>query len=562
MYTEIINYINQSKIIIQERIQQQPFYDELKRMQCTANYENLIEFCYFLKTKDMGKCQYNDCKNKTTFISFKRGYNVGCCEDHTKRLNNLKKYGVENVMQHSIIKIKQQNSMFKNHGYLHALQNPESLEKMKKTQTENGGIGAKNKRTLDKMKETNIKRLGVENPMQHKETRKKFEDSMFTKYGTKHALENIEIKQKQEKTNFTRYGASHHMLSSVHKNKLKIKFIKSKLDKISFRVSPLFKLTDYNDIEQDLAWSCNECNSEFIDNLDNGKIPRCLNCFPLIYNGVSNAEKELLQFLELKESIILNDRTILNGKELDIYIPDKKLAIEFNGIYWHSEANGKDNNYHLDKTLKCEAQGIELIHIFDQEWIEKKEIIKSMIYTKLGYFDKTVQANECNVKEINKEQKRDFLDSYHLKGNDDSSIHLGLFNKRELVSVITFAKSNESDLEYTLLRFSIKTGLSIIDGFNKLFEYFINTYQPNKITGYDDKSFSECENYNKLGFKKIGNLPPRPWYFKGNSGLLDTKEVKMRLSEYDRESDDTNIQFQDYNRIWDCGYDIYEWNKP
>ena len=280
MYTEIINYINQSKIIIQERIQQQPFYDELKRMQCTANYENLIEFCYFLKTKDMGKCQYNDCENKTTFISFKRGYKVGCCEDHTKRLNNLKKYGVENVMQHSIIKIKQQNSMFKNHGYLHALQNPESLEKMKKTQTENGGIGAKNKRTLDKMKETNIKRLGVENPMQHKETRKKFEDSMFTKYGTKHALENIEIKQKQEKTNFTRYGASHHMLSSVHKNKLKIKFIKSKLDKISFRVSPLFKLTDYNDIEQDLAWSCNECNSEFIDNLDNGKIPRCLNCFP------------------------------------------------------------------------------------------------------------------------------------------------------------------------------------------------------------------------------------------------------------------------------------------
>ena len=437
--------------------------------------------------------------------------------------------------------------MFKNHGYLHALQNPESLEKMKKTQTENGGIGAKNKRTLDKMKETNIKRLGVENPMQHKETRKKFEDSMFTKYGTKHALENIEIKQKQEKTNFTRYGASHHMLSSVHKNKLKIKFIKSKLDKISFRVSPLFKLTDYNDIEQDLAWSCNECNSEFIDNLDNGKIPRCLNCFPLIYNGVSNAEKELLQFLELKESIILNDRTILDGKELDIYIPDKKLAIEFNGIYWHSEANGKDKNYHLDKTIKCEAQDIQLLHIFESEWIEKKEIILSLIHAKLGIFNNRIHARNCIVKEIDSTTKNDFLKVNYLTQSDDATLNLGLFNNNNLVSVMTFGK-NKID-QWVIYSYCSKLNYQVIGGASKLWTYFLRNFKPIDVIVYIDRRFSQGLIFKKLGFRLLKILSPEPWMFgKDINGLVKMSDVQCLLS---------NAQY----KVWDCGKFKLGWFK-
>src|SRR5574344_1457333 len=251
-----------------------------------------------------------------------------------------------------------------------------------------------------------------------------FKEKMLEKYGVTTPMHSNIIKTKQQNKLIKKYGgmgtASQEIMEKEQKKRLET-FLR-KIDNETYPSKRLFTHHEFNGVkgyETKYSWVCKKCEFEFKCSITDGLIALCPKCYPKLSSGISKLETKLFESIPIKNKI-QNNRTILNGKELDIYIPDKKIAIEFNGIYWHSEANGKDNNYHLDKALKCEAHGIELIHIFDQEWIEKKEIIKSMIYTKLGYFDKTIQANECNVKEINKEQKRDFLDSYHLKGNDDS----------------------------------------------------------------------------------------------------------------------------------------------
>ena len=228
--------------------------------------------------------------------------------------------------------------------------------------------------------------------------------------------------------------------------------------------------------------------------------PRCLHCYPYL-QGYSNLEKELVDFCkeyypELKE----NDKSLISPKELDIVIPELKLAIEFNGTYWHSEQAGKDKNYHLNKTLECEAHGYKLIHIFEHEWMNKQEIIKAKLKALFGVEQKRIYARKCIVKEISAAVKNEFLNNYHIQGEDKSEIKLGLYFSDELVAVMTFSKSRfNKKYEYELIRYA--TSKQVIGGAGKLLKYFERTYKPKSIITYADRRFSQGNMYNKLGFK-------------------------------------------------------------
>lgn len=192
---------------------------------------------------------------------------------------------------------------------------------------------------------------------------------------------------------------------------------------------------------------------------------------PCMVNGcVSQVEMELYEFIKsiYSEKIITNSKKILkSGLELDIYLPDIKLAFEFDGLYWHSDFNTKENRniekYHLNKTEECEKLGIQLIHIFEDEWENKKDIVKSKIKYLLGKKnDKKIFARKCYIEEIGNEYKNKFLNQNHIQGEDKSNIKLGLWynNGKEdlLVAVMTFCKPRtslglkDSNYDYELSR--------------------------------------------------------------------------------------------------------------
>ena len=260
---------------------------------------------------------------------------------------------------------------------------------------------------------------------------------------------------------------------------------------------------------------------------------------------------------------------ILDGNyELDIYVPSENFAIEYNGLYWHSEI-AKDKNYHLRKTDECNSKGIRLFHIFEDEWLEKSEIIKSMLSNIFGKTEHKIYARKCEIKEISTNDAKSFLNENHLQGYCVSKYRLGLFFNNELISVMTFGKSrhfvghNEDKME--LLRFANKININVIGGASKLFSYFIKKYNPKEIVSYADKRWSEGHLYDVLGFMKYNESKPNYYYIVGRKRIYRFNLRKSILVEkYGCPKDMSEREFclkQKWYRIYDCGCLCYIWRN-
>jgi very-short-patch-repair endonuclease len=279
----------------------------------------------------------------------------------------------------------------------------------------------------------------------------------------------------------------------------------------------------------------------------------------------------------LESDIVCNDRKILNGLELDIYIPKFKLAIEFDGIIWHSEFIGnKSPDYHLIKTEVCNRKGIKLLHIFENEWIKKQDIVKSKIKYALNNNTKTIFARKCIIEETPLSIKNAFLNKYHIQGDDKSQIAVGAYFDNVLVAVMTFgnkrialgSKSSNKD-EYEMYRFC--TGdASVIGIGGKLLSYFIKTYNPKKIISYADRRWSGKNSfYEKIQFKLDSITRPNYWYFNLKDPYVlyhrfgfRKSELIKKLERYDPNLTEwQNMQLNGYDRIWDCGNFKYEWTS-
>jgi hypothetical protein len=334
-------------------------------------------------------------------------------------------------------------------------------------------------------------------------------------------------------------------------------------------IIPLFEKKNYIGAKQGTKYKfeCSKCHKEFESRISNGHIPLCPICDYKHFNGNSKMENELISILEKEHILEKSNRTVLNGKEIDIYIPIKKLAIEFDGIYWHSELNGKSKNYHLDKTIKCMKKDIHLMHIFENEWLEKRDIVLSVINAKLGKFEKKIYARKCIVSEISSTTKNKFLEENHLQGQEKSSIKLGLFFDGELVSVMTFGNSRfNRHYQYEMHRFCNKVGYQIIGGASKLFKHFLRCYLPESVVTYSDIRYSTDTYYEKMGFTKINTLKPNYFYFKVGSTKLMPKiqfqkyKLKNKLNIFNIDLTEwENMQLNGYDRIWDCGNNVFEW---
>jgi len=239
----------------------------------------------------------------------------------------------------------------------------------------------------------------------------------------------------------------------------------------------------------------------------------CAKCF----FAKSQSEEDLLTYIKsiCDYEIIERSKNIISPLELDIYIPELKIAFEFNGLYWHNEIN-KHNKYHLNKTELCEAQGIHLIHIYEDDWMFKTDIVKSRINNLLNKSSR-IYARKCELKEVSFKDAKEFLNNNHLQGNCISKFRYGLFYNGELVSLMTFGsrRKNLGSLNenngYELLRFCNKLNYTVVGGADKLFKHFISTINPEQIISYADRSWTMNNGssvYDSLGFLFNGCTVP------------------------------------------------------
>jgi AraC-like DNA-binding protein len=236
---------------------------------------------------------------------------------------------------------------------------------------------------------------------------------------------------------------------------------------------------------------------------------------------------------------------------LDIYIPNLKIGFEYNGSYWHSSLF-KNQNFHQEKSLFFEKLNIDIYHIFEYEWNDKQEILKSLIKSKLGIFKKKIYARQCEIKELSYREYAQFCNENHLQGECGAKVKLGLYYQEELVQIMSFSLPRFTDkYEWEIIRETSKLDYIIIGGKEKLWSYFIKKYNPNNCISYCDFSKFNGESYLRLGFKKIGlNKPGFVWW------CNKTNQVFWRNPYKHKEMKEAG-----YLKIYDAGQLVFVWNK-
>jgi len=306
-----------------------------------------------------------------------------------------------------------------------------------------------------------------------------------------------------------------------------------------------------------------------IDHLQNCGCPKCGNI-------ISNGENNINDFInkKLKIKTITKTKNFIYPYELDIFIPSRNIAIEYNGVIWHSEKFGKNKDYHLKKTELCSKQGIRLIHIFEDEWLEHKDIVESKmrhIFNSDNDLPK-VFARNCSVKQIKHTEAKDFLEKNHIQGFSKSSIYLGCYYNDELVGVMTFKRERKDSDKWELTRFATDINKHCVGVGGKLFKYFVRTYNPSEVKSFADRRWTLDKDdnlYTKLGFKLDEVL--KPDYHYTNGVILRSHKFNFRkqilLKKYpnsDLTEDMTEYEMTQklgFYRIWDCGLYKFMWKN-
>jgi hypothetical protein len=416
--------------------------------------------------------------------------------------------------------------------------------------------------------------------------------TFIEKYGVEFYPQHSDFIGKQKKTKEKKYGNENFNNSTKMRETKKLKYGNEKFNNIEkyketclskFGSPNYFSSNEYSEIiEKNFKQKYNDLNIQSINGdvvtIMCGKCSQvyettkqllyerykinnepCTICNPIGHSSKSFYKKEISDFLsQNKITHITSDRKTIT-KELDVLIPEHKLAIEFNGLYWHNELFVGDE-YHLNKTIECNNNGIKLLHIFEDEWLYKKEILKSIIKGKLNLIENKIYARECEIRLVTSKQSNEFLDKNHIQGSVNSKVRLGLYHNNILVSLMTFSKGRVilggKKTDWELTRFCNLIDFVVIGAASKLFNFFIKNYEFDKIISYSDIRLFDGKLYSKLNFVRVSQSKPNYWYVKNGMRYYRFNFRKSKLVEQGFDSTKTEKEImleRKIYRIYDCG---------
>lgn len=264
-----------------------------------------------------------------------------------------------------------------------------------------------------------------------------------------------------------------------------------------------------------------------------------------------------------------NNRSILKPKELDFYIPSKKIAIEANGNYWHSTAANLDIFHIYNKYKLCDENNIRLITIFEDEICNNVDIVKNRIISILKGNKIVFGARNTNIQVISSSIGRAFLKKTHIQGAGTNSVYLGAFYEQQLVAVMSFSHPSvakgKAKAEWELNRFA---SISNIPGVaSKLFKFFERAYKPKSVISYADLRWNTGNLYTRLGFVYTHSSKPNYWYTTGKKDRVHrysyTKHKLLELypQEDIKQTEREIAEKHGLYRLYDCGNAVYLWKS-
>lgn len=479
------------------KIHYSEFWEYLKSMYPDLSWPECL-YWYYHKLSTFPVCV---CGNKTKFINFKQGYREFCCPACVSKYSQLKK----------------EQTCIKHYGVKNPAQSKEIQEKIRQTTLEKYGVENifQSETTKQSIKDSNNKSYGVDYPLQSNEYKDHYKALMQERYGVdwNSQIKEVRLKKRDNINETIKKG----------KDTFKSNFLSAHPNIIDF--DDTYYICRCNHLE------CNGCTSRTF------KIPKqiyhsrkpqgielCTTLKPVNdFNKNTSIESFVKSILdEHNIYYTTSDRSIISPQELDIYIPDKKIAIECNGCYWHSSIY-KDSRYHNNKYTQCKHNGVQLLNIWEDWIINKPDIVESIILSKIGIYKNKIYARKCQVVKVNSNDSSEFLSKNHIQGSCRSSMRYGLLYNERLVALMTFGKKRglmmghqkRSDT-WELMRFCTELNTTVVGGASKLLSHFIKDTSAQIIESFSSHDISNGGLYKNLGFVEESQSGASYWYIDKN----------------------------------------------
>lgn len=457
-----------------------------------------------------------------------------------REATNLQRYGHVNTGQTD--KAKAAHEAFYND--LDNIRN--QLRKQVATMMERYGVenAAHLREAIDRKRETLLERHGVSNPMQSKSIAAK---SLATRLKNGYAEEYYRRNYERLKTRLCN----------------------------DYRMDLLVPFEQYEGVAKRplLDLQCCDCSRVITWRLDYGHKPRCYDCNPPNISYKSAEELAVFNFVREKlhiDDLLSGDRSLIAPYEIDILSENHKVAIEYGGLYWHSELQRRTKSYHLMKLKKVSQQGFRLLTLFSDEWLNKPDIVKSKICHLFGRIEDRRYARKMQLAEIDAATASEFYDKSHIQGSTRASYHLGLIDAGEIVAVMSFTNARSSkglpDNSYELVRFASLPYVAVVGGASKLFSHFVRRQNPTAIISYADRRWSDGGLYHRLGFQLEKTNPPSYAYVENYLRRIFRFNFRKDVLEsiLGKTEDATEWEIMrglGYDRIWDCGSYRFVWRS-
>lgn len=479
-------------------------------------------------------------------------------------LRRLKKYQIKKERANVQLQIEKRNLDV--YGVRYTSQFEEIKEKIKKTNLEKYGTEypLQSKEIRDKINLSNLEKYGCENPFQFEQVKEKIKQTNIEKYGADHPMHSNQIKEKLKQTNLDRYGVENPAQTEEVKEKIKKTNLTNNFPNIIKYFADKEKSAEFINGKYDCKTTLTRLSID--TGISKTTIGRYIHKYGLedyvqYVCKVSQPEKDIVEYLTSKgiTNIVQSDRDILDGKEIDIYLPDYKVGIEFNGDYWHSEVIRPNKRYHYDKSMLANSKGIFLYHIFSHEWADEEKRIRILnnLDNILHLNENKIYARKCMIREVDVTEKNSFLNENHIQGKDSSTIKLGLYYNDELVSLMTFCYPRFSKkYNWELSRFCSKHNYNVIGGASKLFKYFVDNYMKDGevIVSYSDIAKTTGKIYNTLNFEFVNDAEPNYIWWKADDDYKTRYQCQMVNERIIMESNG-------YIKIYDCGNKVWVFRK-
>lgn len=338
-------------------------------------------------------------------------------------------------------------------------------------------------------------------------------------------------------------------------------------------VEPMFSKNDFiannsNDIQW--KWKCKKCCHEF-QHKWRGFNRKCPICHPLTYHETQRDIVEFIKNICPNDNVIENCRYILNDKkELDIVDIDKKIAIEFNGLIWHNvdkqlyRGRKIDRMYHFNKTTECNDKNYQLIHIFEDQWLENSNLCRSRL-KKIFAKDllRHIDASCCTIDyNVSKECQMKFIEKYSFNENH-FDVACALMHNGHVVAMMTFAKCKSKIYDWEIIEYAEVYSIMVDHGFSTLVKNFASRFEISKLCYKISRDWNSIESID-ASMKVIDVVEPNMYWMNRQSKWPSWQITHLNMHEWlnkveNEKSFLQNMNNNNFYRIYDSGSFLCEY---